>query len=103
MLLTFDTVIQNFPLVALAFILGALILFYPVLLISKKKRMFTFVVPGVIFVPSLIIFLIGLGDTSWSIFSKTLIGALGISLALGALIDSLVCAFVLKPKIKEEE
>lgn len=103
MFLTFNTLIQNSPLLVLAFILGALIFFYPELIIAKKYLAFTFAIPAIVFVPSIVLLGLGLSDTSWSVFSRTLLGGIGISLSLGIALAGLICMLFIVNKSKEEE
>lgn len=83
MLLTFESITANLPLVALAFILGGLLLIIPNKLLGKKNPLLFILLPVVIFIPFTVLFVLGLGDTGWSIFPRVLIGALGMSFALG--------------------
>lgn len=85
---TIETLSQNLSLLLFALIAGSLQVI-PNIFLAKKNKWFIFAIPGLIFVPSFVYFLIGLGDTAWSVFPKVLIGALGICFALGGSISSL--------------
>lgn len=79
---TIEILSQNVFLLLFAFVLGMITALLNIF-IARKNKWFSLIIPGVVFIPSFVIFVLGLSDTAWSVFPKVLIGAIGIALSFG--------------------